>query len=402
MYAIALLQGMVFYGPIATLYRQARGITVFDITFIESISYLLCIILEIPWGIIADKIGYKKTMVFCSGLYFVSKLIFWRADSFGWFLLERVLLSVVCAGISGVDISILYLSAKKDESQKVFGVYNGLGTAGLLCGALTFAVLIQDNYDLAALLTVLSYGLAMILSLFLTEVKKSERSVLAFSEFNHLLKQSIKNKWALIFLLMVAIVTQTHQTVTVFLNQIQYEKCGMSASLIGYVYIVVVVGGILGYHPDDERIRDSFRYAEEAGIEISFEENFTDKEVFPNTVDIYLTGEDGDSMSLRGESSGGGNAVITRLNGVEVELTGNYCTMVVQHVDKKGTLAFVTTVLSAYDLNIGSLRLYRESRGKIAYAIIELDANVPEQVVNALKGIDAVINVLLVPAIHLD
>mgnify|MGYP001625863639 CR=1 FL=1 len=73
-----------------------------------------------------------------------------------------------------------------------------------------------------------------------------------------------------------------------------------------------------------------------------------------------------------------------------------------QHVDKKGTLAFVTTVLSAYDLNIGSLRLYRESRGKIAYAIIELDANVPEQVVNALKGIDAVINVLLVPAIHLD
>ena len=62
----------------------------------------------------------------------------------------------------------------------------------------------------------------------------------------------------------------------------------------------------------------------------------------------------------------------------------------------------MTTVLSAYDLNIGSLRLYRESRGKIAYAIIELDANVPEQVVNALKGIDAVINVLLVPAIHLD
>ena len=149
-----------------------------------------------------------------------------------------------------------------------------------------------------------------------------------------------------------------------------------------------LVGGILGYHPDDERIRDSFHYAEEAGIEISFEENFTDKEVFPNTVDIYLTGEDGDSMSLRGESIGGGNAVITRLNGVEVELTGNYCTMVVQHVDKKGTLAFVTTVLSAYDLNIGSLRLYRESRGKIAYAIIELDATVPEQVVHALKGIE--------------
>ena len=132
-----------------------------------------------------------------------------------------------------------------------------------------------------------------------------------------------------------------------------------------------LVGGILGYHPDDERIRDSFEHAKEAGLAFSFEENFTDKEIYPNTVDIYVTDKDGSVVSLRGKSIGGGNAVITRLNGVDVELTGNYCTLVVEHVDKKGTLAFVTTVLSAYDLNIGSLRLYRESKGKRAYAIIE-------------------------------
>ena len=29
MYAIAFLQGMVFYGPVATLYRQAQGVSVF-------------------------------------------------------------------------------------------------------------------------------------------------------------------------------------------------------------------------------------------------------------------------------------------------------------------------------------------------------------------------------------
>ena len=93
-----------------------------------------------------------------------------------------------------------------------------------------------------------------------------------------------------------------------------------------------LVGGILGYHPDDERIRDSF------------EENFTDKEIYPNTVDIYVKDENGNEMSLRGKSIGGGNAVITRLNGVDVDLTGNYSTIVVQHIDKKGTLAFVTAV----------------------------------------------------------
>ena len=110
MYAIALLQGMVFYGSISTLYRQASGITIFQITLIESISYILCILFEIQWGIVADKIGYKKTMCFCCILYFASKLVFWRADAFAEFLLERVMLSIVIAGLSGVDSSILYLS----------------------------------------------------------------------------------------------------------------------------------------------------------------------------------------------------------------------------------------------------------------------------------------------------
>ena len=111
-------------------------------------------------------------------------------------------------------------------------------------------------------------------------------------------------------------------------------------------------------------------------------------------MDIYVKDENGNEMSLRGKSIGGGNAVITRLNGVDVDLTGNYSTIVVQHIDKKGTLAFVTAVLSAYDLNIGSLRLYRES--------IEVDTMVSSQVINALRGFEAVKNVLLVPAINLD
>ena len=115
-----------------------------------------------------------------------------------------------------------------------------------------------------------------------------------------------------------------------------------------------------------------------------------------------MTDEEGATMSLQGKSIGGGNAVITKLNGVDVELSGNYTTMIVEHIDKKGTLAFVTTVLSAYDLNIGSLRLYRESKGKIAYAIIEVDTNVKESVVSALSGFEAVRNVVLVPAIKLE
>ena len=124
MYAIALLQGMVFYAPVATLYRQAAGVSIFQITIIESISLAVCVAMELPWGILADRIGYRSTMIFCCLLYFLSKIIFWQANGFGAFLLERILLGIIFAGLSGVDTSVLYLSSREDSAQGVFGVYD--------------------------------------------------------------------------------------------------------------------------------------------------------------------------------------------------------------------------------------------------------------------------------------
>ena len=231
---------MVFYGPIATLYRQAWGITVFQITLIESISLVLCLLLEIPWGMIADRIGYKRTMGLCCGLYVISKVVFWQATGFGGFLLERVMLSVVIAGLSGIDSSILYLSCKDGESQKVFGIYNSLGTAGLLVAALIFSVFIGNHYKLASGLTVISYSIAAILALLLTEVKGDTKQTFSWTEFRELFKQVLKNKYLLIFLIAIALLSETHQTITVFLNQIKYEQCGLSATRIGYIFVVEI------------------------------------------------------------------------------------------------------------------------------------------------------------------
>jgi len=72
LYVIALLQGMVFYAPVASLYRQAAGLHFTQIALIESISYLLALLLELPWGMIADRIGYRKTMICGCGFYFLS------------------------------------------------------------------------------------------------------------------------------------------------------------------------------------------------------------------------------------------------------------------------------------------------------------------------------------------
>lgn len=266
MYAISLFQGMVFYASVATLYRQARGISVFQITLIESISLLLCLFMEIPWGIIADQIGYRKAMIFCCLLYVVSKIIFWQADDFAMFLLERILLSIVFAGMSGVDTSILYLSCKSEKSQHAFAIYDMLGTLGLLFSAFIFSVFVKTDYKLAGELTVISYGIAAILSFGLTEVKQEKEtytgqekvSVSKETEMKKVLAQIMKNKYLLLFLVSVALISETHQTITVFLNQLQYKRCGMSVSVIGYIYMMITIAGLCGAY--------SAQLTEEIGI----------------------------------------------------------------------------------------------------------------------------------------
>ncbi len=253
MYAIALLQGMVFYGPIATLYRQAKGVSVFQITLIESISLALCLLLEFPWGILADKIGYKRTILICNILYFLSKIVFWQAEGFPSFLLERIMLSVIIAGLSGVDTALLYLSCngqgKQDaglkNSQQVFGIYNSLQTAGLLAAAFLFSFIIKDNYELAAFLTVISYGVAALLTCALAETAPPQAGRPAHG-FLLLIKNTLADKHLLLFLIGVALLNETHQTITVFLNQLQYVKCGLSPSAIGYIYILVTIFGLCG------------------------------------------------------------------------------------------------------------------------------------------------------------
>ena len=235
-----------FYSSIATLYRQAAGLSIFQITMIESISLVLSFVFEIPWGVLADCIGYRRTMIVCNALFFISKIIFWKSQDFAGFLMERVLLAIAVSGLSGVDTSILYLSCKEEDSQRAFGIYEGLGTAGLLSAAAIYTVFIDENYRVAAFLTVISYGIALILSFGLKEVKaarKGERMSLGHS-FT-ILKETLFNRSLLFLIAGVALLYEVNQTITVFFNQLQYTKAGMSARLISGVYILMTLSGLV-------------------------------------------------------------------------------------------------------------------------------------------------------------
>ena len=142
-----------------------------------------------------------------------------------------------------------------------------------------------------------------------------------------------------------------------------------------------LLGGIMGFSTDDMRIRNSFDIAHEKGLKFSF----TPNEQETNTVDICMENEKGQKMTVRGESLGGGKVRIVDINHVQVDFTGEYSAVIVIHQDTPGVVAYITKCLSDRNINIAFMRLFRESKGEIAYTIVESDGKLPENIVPAIR-----------------
>ena len=129
--------------------------------------------------------------------------------------------------------------------------------------------------------------------------------------------------------------------------------------------------------------------AKKVGLEIQIETGELE-DTHPNTAEITLTAADGEKVSLRGSSIGGGNILITRVNGMEVALTGQNPALIVLHKDAPGTIAAVTELMAEYGVNICNFHLARETKGGVAVMTIESDSHfVPElnEKINRLENI---------------
>lgn len=159
-----------------------------------------------------------------------------------------------------------------------------------------------------------------------------------------------------------------------------------------------LIAGIMGMHSDDERIRRSLALAEEEGLVYSFTAEDI-RDAHPNTARIHLKGENGAECTIQGASIGGGNILITEIDGMEVSFTGQYNTLMVLHYDKPGTIAAVTNFMAYSGTNIGNFRLARKKKGGEAVMTIEVDGDVEESLIQSLRILPNVINVILIKAI---
>jgi predicted MFS family arabinose efflux permease len=150
---------------------------------------------------------------------------------------------VVSAALSGVDTGVMYLSCDQDREQKVFAVYNALGQVGLLLAAVVNGLWFPEDYRLAALCTVFSYGIAAVLVLGLKEVRTGETQPKRWG-VGDVASHLTQTPGLLLLVLSVAMFNETHQTITVFLGQLKYVQVGMSPTAISLAFLIMTVIGL--------------------------------------------------------------------------------------------------------------------------------------------------------------
>ena len=153
-----------------------------------------------------------------------------------------------------------------------------------------------------------------------------------------------------------------------------------------------IVGGLLGMRPDDSHIPFAFDEAKERGLKYEIDAVAL-RDAHPNTAVIELTGADGKQLVMQASSIGGGRIVVNKLDGIDVNFTGNFNTLVIRNQDENGAVAAVTSILSQIRVNVANMSLCRHKRGGDALMVIETDQHVKPNQVEFLSELPGIISV---------
>ncbi len=153
-----------------------------------------------------------------------------------------------------------------------------------------------------------------------------------------------------------------------------------------------LVAGLLGFPVDDSRIPDSFRYAEEAGMEYRLS-GIDLGDVHPNSVKLRLQGGEGQKIEIVAASVGGGAIRVTEIDGLPANFSGDYPTLVVNNLDQPGHVTEITSMLSHKSINIATMQLYRSAKGGHAVIVLECDQEVPADAIRWLAHLEGILKV---------
>ena len=249
-YAIQILaRGVSFYIPIIVLFWQRSGLTFSQIALLQTAFSICIVILELPSGYLADKVGRRNTLIIASLSLTLGMLIYSTSTTFHLFLLAEILLATGYSFISGTDSALLYetLLAQSREKQfkEIWGriVFYSLifSAVATIVGGVIGSFNLRSPFYIATVCIVLIVPLAISIQntnyIPITQVT-TKRSNFNFGNF----RQGLQENKSLIYLL-------TYSTLILSINQVgfwyyqpYFETLGIN---VGYFGVILAFANIV-------------------------------------------------------------------------------------------------------------------------------------------------------------
>ncbi len=165
-----------------------------------------------------------------------------------------------------------------------------------------------------------------------------------------------------------------------------------AATGIGHGTDKALVAGLLGMDTDNIQIPQSFEIAKKEKLEFTFSrQNIRD--AHPNTALLAVEDGNGRTIEVQASSLGGGRIMINKLDGIEINVTGERPALIVHNLDQPGHVAEVTSLMAHKSINIATMNVYRDKRGGYAVMVLETDQNIPVSALEWLKRVEGIIKV---------
>jgi len=141
----ALMMSLFPMAIITVFYKDDIGMSMTEIMLLQGAFGLALALFEFPSGYLADRIGYRRTLIVAAAMNAVGWSLYLRADAIGEIVLAEVVLGIGISLISGTDGALMYESLAATGEESRFGTWTGRmksfgqigeGTAAIVAGFL--------------------------------------------------------------------------------------------------------------------------------------------------------------------------------------------------------------------------------------------------------------------------
>lgn len=235
----------------------ARGFSLVEIGFAETVFHITSLIFEIPSGLLADIYGRKKMLLVSQMMAIIGNLIMVFSNGIGLVCFSFVFHALGYNFASGSGDALAYDSLKSVHEEKRYEKYASnqmiIYRIGSAVSTLCAGTALLMGYKLAYILSVVTHVIVLFITMGLVEVRLEEKKE---TEKKHILvalvnyfKESIlffKNNGKATKLMFANSLVGAFDILLLFFLQAKLMEAGISNIWLGVALFVMELGGIIG------------------------------------------------------------------------------------------------------------------------------------------------------------